>query len=1057
MKVTDLIVRATARALAEDEQLLGVRICPVSLTPADVEPLRKCFEIALGKNTFIAVSIPNAKRLDAERFFVSPDKEAAERATFWRNVVNIDEGQHLIYVSVQNHGKAGGLQDTLTQIREPDLREAFAAWCDEHDSGMPPGIAAALRDSLILEHVSSQALCEFGTSVAHSSGESKWEVAGNLLPLLNLARDQSLRAANAVARLAENERVVSRAATGERASGLPLELVKVREAFKSRAEDVHEKMKQVDLTEYITEAIAKKRAPKKSGQGKQIPQKKQKGRRKQKEQKAQVRVDPTSALVDVVQQTGRDALKALERYAKRLDTGPSVLVQGKPAVDPPTVDENSVDQVWTLAQQIAEFGSLAQQVPIGLGEMLLASHNGDGYGLTWEARDSASAYFENLPAQAEALEQRWDITDPKIQQALTAYVDARRNAVRLLLPEGDHAMRTLSTFIGAPLVSLADRHIRSAMSALLEAAAALYGSAAKSLDAQGRRTVLAMDTVEARARSGERILVVSPLHPLWLGQAMGRFDALLERKAMSATEKQLLVRSLSEAPSAPEFWPSDAGSKLQLSQSIGGLVTYRSTPDELVPEDVRDTVTRVIDLYCRSLPHARLGLRVVVLGGEVGPVIEGAAIALEDAEDGPQRIVIHHDGGGIGSWTDKVERAFVGGRLTLGALPSAGEAITTSVHPHLVFHLALTNEPGVELQPATPSQPGLGAGSGLLPTQFTVIQSGLRARTPIDSTRFPALAAFEALHALVGGGQPQCAFVRTAWAVSLRSLVRTIGPSVCWDVVLAQRIGRRPPESCFMLAHERPTDRLAVAIVSREVGPTARALKTAFQALGVNDLRPLVLKNLTQQLASVTSQGVISPFRGGEQVLAASILGMALRKESVGDETFVAHFEGASAATILGKNPSSFPGAFAIGFGAKGSSINVVLGYAALGIQFDVDVSRGQLTGELNDTLSRIATTVELATGNTGSGNVAAREAFNWLVWPALAAAEQPGSRTESLLLNLDRGVECALSAVVYLPPTALALKRATEAKSGKYSVSLRSLDVGTFEALVFGTSGAKR
>ena len=63
MKVTDLIARAAASAIAEDAQLLGVRICPVALTPEDVEPLQKGLAAAVGKDAFIAVSIPDAKRL----------------------------------------------------------------------------------------------------------------------------------------------------------------------------------------------------------------------------------------------------------------------------------------------------------------------------------------------------------------------------------------------------------------------------------------------------------------------------------------------------------------------------------------------------------------------------------------------------------------------------------------------------------------------------------------------------------------------------------------------------------------------------------------------------------------------------------------------------------------------------------------------------------------------------------------------------------------------------------------------------------------------------------
>jgi hypothetical protein len=218
VNVTDLIATAAARRIKEDPQLLGIRVCPVALTPADVEPLRKAVRASLGDGTYVAVSIPGAAPLESSRFFVCPDKAAAERATLWRNAVKIDEGEHLLYVSVQTHGKAGGLQECLTQLREDDLREEFSAWCDQKGAGMPAGIGAALRDSRMLGRVSVQALCEFANAVLRDRRD-KWEACGHHLPLLNLARDLKLRATNAAERLAENEKTVSRAATAERVTG----------------------------------------------------------------------------------------------------------------------------------------------------------------------------------------------------------------------------------------------------------------------------------------------------------------------------------------------------------------------------------------------------------------------------------------------------------------------------------------------------------------------------------------------------------------------------------------------------------------------------------------------------------------------------------------------------------------------------------------------------------------------------------------------------------------------------------------------------------------------
>src|SRR5262245_31817268 len=99
-----------------------------------------------------------------------------------------------------------------------------------------------------------------------------------------------------------------------------------------------------------------------------------------------------------------------------------------------------------------------------------------------------------------------------------------------------------------------------------------------------------------------------------------------------------------------------------------------------------------------------------------------------------------------------------------------------------------------------PTQPTHGASRGLLPTEFRIVGSGLRVRTPIDAEAQPTLAAFEAAHALLMNRQPQGAFVRSSFAVSLRSvLAERALPKATWDVVLGARISTRPPEGLFLL------------------------------------------------------------------------------------------------------------------------------------------------------------------------------------------------------------------------------------------------------------------
>ena len=68
MKITELIVRAARRLLEVDAALMGVRVCPITLEPSDVEPMRKAIQATIGKQTFLALSIPGAKTFGADRF-----------------------------------------------------------------------------------------------------------------------------------------------------------------------------------------------------------------------------------------------------------------------------------------------------------------------------------------------------------------------------------------------------------------------------------------------------------------------------------------------------------------------------------------------------------------------------------------------------------------------------------------------------------------------------------------------------------------------------------------------------------------------------------------------------------------------------------------------------------------------------------------------------------------------------------------------------------------------------------------------------------------------------
>lgn len=1053
MRITNLIVRAAARVLSAEPSQMGVRVCPVALTPEDVEPLIKEVAAQFGDKVFLAASVPGAPTIDKARIHVSPGKAAAERATQWRNQIKIEDGQHLLYVSVQVHGKAGGLQDCLHPIGEEELREQFVEWCESNGSRVPNGLGTALRDSGILFRVSTGALCAYAQAVAQDGKRSGWAACGHHLTILNLARDTNLRAANAAQRLEENDRIVSKAATGERQGGITDgPLADLRDAFAGDVDEIQDRLGGVDLAKVID--VAKKPKPKVKARTaakspKPLPQSRKRKTRGAKG-KAVAEID---ALLTAAQGASREAkAEALERKAEKLGAATD-----RDAPMPPAGETHAKytpaeePQVWTREQHRREFGALATSLPLGLSGMLVALMSRRGFGLCWPARESPQRLLHELPSKVEPVELVADPVPPSARPTLDAWLAARGDLAKRILGDGGRTgLAALANFIESPLIALSHRQVRESALALLGASTDLYKLATSGIGSQLRHAILALDTVSARTRDGEAVLVVGPLHPLWLGQAVARFDAMLTDSTLTEAARRLLVRSLSEAPAAPENWPSDAR-PLSLSRPIGGLLTYQSTPDAFDWHEVSEVTDGVLALYTRLAPHSKLGLRVAVLGGPITGILEGAASALEH-DDSLRSVVLHWRGEGVPDLTPMAEKVVPSGRLLFEALP-LDESALQEIKPHLIFRLiSATSSPEITEESA-PSQPTFCA-NGLLPTEFRIVGSGLRVRTPIDSARQPALAAFEAMHALACNRQPLGAFVRTAHAVSLRSVVEDGHlPKSSWDVVLAPRLSSRPPDGRFLLSHERRSERLEVAVVSASVALASRELREGFTALGIQGL-PSTIRDLAARLASATSRGVVSPVRSGGHLIAASVLSVALRQDRDGSqagERFVAHLDGPAAVTLLGVDPAGEPGAMALGFGAVGDTLRLVVGYAAVDGHLPCEVERGKFKGPLADRLERVISSVELAGSDTSVGGVAAREALSWLLWPALATREAESQATQRLLSNLSKGTtRIEISALCYLPSGAPALRQgAKPVRIGSTPVALRPMDIQTFEELV--------
>jgi hypothetical protein len=198
---------------------IGVRASPIAIEASDAEQLIAASRSILGPSAFVAIACPGVTPIEEERLCLAAGERAAERATFWRNHIDTEAGERILYVSARRLGRAGGLQDTLFDLSERQLREGFVEWCGDPASGCPTELAAALRASHVAERADSRALARFAAAVF--AAEDPLAAAGLELPLLSLARDSSF-ADDPKGRLAANVRWVRAASAGESRSASKL-------------------------------------------------------------------------------------------------------------------------------------------------------------------------------------------------------------------------------------------------------------------------------------------------------------------------------------------------------------------------------------------------------------------------------------------------------------------------------------------------------------------------------------------------------------------------------------------------------------------------------------------------------------------------------------------------------------------------------------------------------------------------------------------------------------------------------------------------------------------
>lgn len=132
----------------------------------------------------------------------------------------------------------------------------------------------------------------------------------------------------------------------------------------------------------------------------------------------------------------------------------------------------------------------------------------------------------------------------------------------------------------------------------------------------------------------------------------------------------------------------------------------------------------------------------------------------------------------------------------------------------------------------------------------------------------------------------------------------------------------------------------------------------------------------------------------------------------------------------------------------QGKVLRALVGFATVSPGGDASVVRGQLEGGLGDRLGRLLAIINLARDSTTLGGLAAREALNWLLWPAIAAAEiGPGDLTR-MVEGIGKGTAVAVEVVCLAPPLN-PLGRRAEVRIGKAPVRTVPLDIALVERLV--------
>lgn len=1033
MNIGTLIALAAKHAFEESEQRMGARLSPVTLSAEELSAAIQELRDRLGPKVYLVGSAPGVVAAEpTARTYLAPDQRAAERATLWRNQVKVASKERLVYVSVEAHAKASGLRDCLHQLREQDLRAAFKRWASSK-GGLPGGLAEALDDADLLGQVRLAALCEFAARIADAGGKTSdaWRVAGEALPVINLARDSRLGKDDTADRLRANHALVRALDTGEgrrrSASGplAPLEEALHGALANPPKEGRRGALAAVDLGVVKTSNLARGKVAKpKPAVVEPKPAKTEPKADGKKEPPAK----PPRLGGEAVPPKGTPPDSPIERALggeqEPVMPPPASTVEGGPRPAPRSVR------------------LVGDALPKGLAVMLAKLLEGDGDPVELTVKGADRSHLHDLaktltPEAREARRAR-----ERLRGEFRAWATARRALIDTArglsgAPSAEEMFtRGISSLLKEP--SLA-----AAFDGFVAAAVELYERAGE-VDEVSMREVLTLDTVALRSRGSEVALrVLGPLHLLSLGQTLLARRALDDTRQLPDNARRLIARALEAAPPAPGTLPDESGD-LPLARGVGGLLAYERAPELVSADDAAAAARAVVLRYLALCPHALLSMRVAVAGeGDLAPLLEGVASAALSASPRPEVVQVlcarppSFDGRSLAA------RALDEGALLLGAL-DADSARTA----HVTLRLAGTHgrpEDDVAAAPAVNTFAPPGGGR----TTFDLRAHGLRIRTSVSGSR--ELEAVEALVARAVGQVPQTAFETNVAGRSLRAECEGSTVDGGWLAIIGQSLGRRPPSPWLLIAHEGFGARATCAVIARDIRAAARSLLDGLAKLGVSDMRPHALRLLAEKLAQAGRSSLVPLVRPAESLVVGGLLGLELRKALGGGDVLIAPLAGAVYETLTGEVEGADSDTLQIGAArAEDGGLRVAIGYATVSASPGIDTSKPTFEGIVARRIGRVLEALQMGNAGARAEAVAAREAIAWALWSAAAADDSDDTWRETLTM-WSGAVASTVEALVLIPPGETTAKERV-GKVGRAKTTVRPLAIDRLNALLLGT-----